>query len=527
VSADGNGASGNGNGDGVRADGIEHVDVLVVGAGLSGIGAAHHIKERCPWATYAIVEARDAIGGTWDLFRYPGIRSDSDMYTLGYSFRPWDRPESIADGGNILDYIRETAAEAGIDRKVRFNHRVVQAEWSTPEARWRVTLERTGDGPDAGTQVQLTAGFVFSCTGYYRYDQGHTPDFTGIEDYAGTVVHPQHWPEALDYAGKRIVVIGSGATAITLIPSLAREAGHVTMLQRSPTYVAALPGSSPLPGLLRRALPKRYADAATRWALAVGTQAFFHFSRRRPDVVKRMLRKGAERHLPPGYDIDTHFTPRYDPWDQRLCVAPDGDLFAAIREGRASVVTDTIDRFTESGIRLASGDELEADIVVTATGIDLLFLGGMELAIDGEALDPADRLTYKGMMIEGVPNLALAIGYTNASWTLKCDLTCDYVCRMLQHMRVAGLRQATPRNADPDVTPAPLLGLSSGYVQRSTHLFPKQGSRFPWQVHQSYLRDYRAMKMRGVVDEAMEYSNPLPHEAPAGVAAEAAVGSTT
>jgi monooxygenase len=519
VSANGNGADGNGShGSGA----VEHVDVLVVGAGLSGIGAAHHIQTRCPWATYAIVEARDAIGGTWDLFRYPGIRSDSDMYTLGYSFRPWDRPESIAAGGDILAYIRETAAASGIDRKVRFGHKVVAAAWSTPEARWHVTLERTGDGPEAGTQVHLTAGFVFSCTGYYRYDEGHTPAFPGRDDYTGTVVHPQHWPDDLDYAGKRIVVIGSGATAITLIPSLAATAGHVTMLQRSPTYVAALPGTNPLPRLLHRLLPKRVADRAVRWALAVGTQAFFQVSKRRPEMVKRMLRKGVEQQLPAGYDVETHFTPRYDPWDQRLCVAPDGDLFAAIREGRASVVTDTIERFTPTGIRLTSGDELEADIIVTATGIDLLFLGGMQLSVDGQAIDPAEHLTYKGMMVEGVPNLALAIGYTNASWTLKCDLTCDYVCRMLEHMRVAGLRQATPRNADPEVTPVPLLGLSSGYVQRSTHLFPKQGSRFPWQVHQSYLRDYRAMKLSGVVDAGMEYSNPIPRPVPAGARTAAA-----
>jgi monooxygenase len=491
---------------------VEHVDVLVVGAGLSGIGAAHHLQAKCPWASYAIFEARDAIGGTWDLFRYPGIRSDSDMYTLGYSFRPWRRDEPIADGPAILQYIRDTAAEAGIDRHIRFGHRVVRLEWHTGEARWHVTAQRTGaDGTGETVEtVELTCDFVFSCTGYYRYDRGHVPDFPGMADYAGTLVHPQAWPDDLDYIGKRIVVIGSGATAVTLIPALAREAAHVTMVQRSPSYIVSPPTRSGLPRLLRRVLPRPRADAVTRWVYALGTQAIYQLSKRRPDLVKGLLRRNVERQLPAGYDVDTHFTPRYDPWDQRLCLAPDGDLFAAIRDGRASVVTDHVDTFTEKGIRLESGDELEADIVITATGLDLLFLGGMSLAVDGTDVDLAERLTYMGMMLEGVPNLAAAIGYTNASWTLKCELTCDYVCRLLNHMRQAGLRQCTPRNDTPEVTATPVLGLQSGYVLRSAHLFPKQGPRFPWQVHQSYLRDYRAMKLRSVVDDAMVFSNPAP-----------------
>jgi cation diffusion facilitator CzcD-associated flavoprotein CzcO len=494
---------------------VEHVDVLVVGAGLSGIGAGLRLQASCPWASYAIFEARDAIGGTWDLFRYPGVRSDSDMFTLGYELRPWPRGESIADGATILEYIRDTARESGVDAHIRFRHRIVRADWSTPDARWTVTAERT----DTGEVVRITAGFLFSCSGYYRYDQGYTPDLPGRDRFGGTIVHPQAWPADLDHAGKRIVVIGSGATAITLVPALAETAGHVTMLQRSPTYVASMPAANPLVGVLRRVLPRRRADRVIRWVNALGMQAFYQISQARPGLVKRILRRGVVRQLPEGYDVDTHFTPRYDPWDERLCLAADGDLFRAIREGRASVVTDTIETFTEGGIRLSGGDEIEADVIVTATGLDLLFLGGIAVTVDGEDPKLTERLTYKGMMIEGVPNLAIAIGYTNASWTLKCDLTCDHVCRMLNHMRRTGLRQATPVNADPDITGEPLLGLRSGYLLRAVDRFPKQGSRPPWRVYQSYLRDYRALRMRGPEDEAMVFSNPLPAPAPAVPAA--------
>ena len=482
----------------------EHVDVLIVGAGLSGIGAGHYVQAECPWASYAIFEARDAIGGTWDLFRYPGVRSDSDMFTLGYRFRPWPSDQAIADGGSILQYIKDVAADEGIDRHIRFNHRIVRADWSSADAAWHVTAVRS----DTGDTVELTCGFLFSCTGYYRYDHGYVPDFVGMERFPGTIVHPQRWPDDLDYADKRVVVIGSGATAITLIPSLAARARHVTMLQRSPSYVASLPARNPLPRYLRRVLPGQRADAAVRWFNALVTQGFFQLSRRHPNLVKRALRKGVQRQLPPGYDVGTHFTPAYDPWDQRLCVAPDGDLFEAIRQGRASVVTDRIDTFTEEGVRLESGAELGADVIITATGLELLFLGGLQLSVDGGKVDLADKLSYKGMMLEGVPNLALAIGYTNASWTLKCDLTCDYVCRLLNHMRAAGQRQCTPVNDDATVSPQPLLGLSSGYIQRSAHLFPRQGSKSPWRVHQSYLRDYRALKASGILDDAMVFSNP-------------------
>jgi monooxygenase len=497
----------------------EHLDVLIVGAGLSGIGAGHYVQTETPWASYAIFEARDAIGGTWDLFRYPGIRSDSDMYTLGYSFRPWRGEKSIADGESILQYIKDTAAEEGIDRHIRFNHRITRADWSTADARWNVTAERT----DTGETVELTCGFIFSCSGYYRYDRGYLPDFEGMDRFRGTIVHPQQWPEDLDYAGKRVVVIGSGATAVTLVPSMAEDAGHVVMLQRSPSYIAALPASSPVTRVLRRVVPSRWADSAIRWFNAIMTQLFFQISQRRPRFVKRLLRAGVKARLPEGYDIDTHFTPSYDPWDQRLCVVPDGDLFKAIEAGRASVVTDHIETFTETGLRLRSGAELEADIIVTATGLELLFIGGIELSVDGEEVDVSTRLTYKGMMLEGVPNLALAVGYTNASWTLKCDLTCDYVSRLLNHMRRTGMRQATPTNSDSSVSPAPLLGLSSGYVQRSAHRFPKQGSRAPWRVHQSYLRDYRSLKMSGIEDDAMVFSNP----ARSGIARPAGAASAS
>ena len=480
------------------------LDVLIVGAGLSGVGAGHYLQTECSWASYAIYEARDAIGGTWDLFRYPGIRSDSDMHTLGYSFRPWDGEKAIADGDSILQYIKDTAAESGVDTHIQFNHRITGADWSTDDSRWHITAERS----DTNETVQLTAGFLFACSGYYRYDHGYLPDFEGMGDFAGTIVHPQHWPDDLDVAGKRIVVVGSGATAVTLVPTLARSAAHVTMLQRSPTYIASLPEKSPVAALFRRLLPAKQAGVATKWFHALLTQAFYQVSRRYPALVRRMLLKGLERQLPAGYDIGTHFSPRYNPWDQRFSAVPNGDLFKSICDGTSSIVTDHIERFTEKGILLTSGDELPADIIVTATGLELLFLGGIALSVDGEAVDPATRLTYKGMMIEGVPNLAIAIGYTNASWTLKCDLTCDYVCRLLNHMHEHGLTECVARDRDSAVASGPMLGLTSGYIQRAAHLLPKQGSVHPWKVHQSYLRDYRALKMSDVEDSIMEFSGP-------------------
>jgi cation diffusion facilitator CzcD-associated flavoprotein CzcO len=484
---------------------LEHLDVLIVGAGLSGVGAGRYLQAKCPWASYAIFEARNVIGGTWDLFRYPGVRSDSDMFTLGYSFRPWNGEKTIADGASILQYIKDTAAEAEIEARVRFRHRVIQADWSSEEARWTVRAEHT----DTAELVEVTCSFIFSCSGYYRYDHGYLPEFPGMDRFPGTVVHPQVWPKNLDYAGKRVVVVGSGATAVTLVPAMATSAGHVTMLQRSPSYIASLPVKDPVVELLRRRLPERWSGPVLRWLKALTTQGFYRLSQRRPEFVKSLLRKGLERQLPAGYDIGTHFTPHYNPWDQRFCVAPDGDFFRAIRRGTVSIVTDRIDTFTENGLSLESGRELEADIIVTATGLELLFIGGIELSVDGEPVDLPNRLIYKGAMVEGVPNLAVAVGYTNASWTLKCDLICDYVCRLLNRMRATGMRQSTPINRDGSGPTRPLLNLTSGYVLRSAPRFPKQGSRYPWQVHQSYLRDYRALKLSSVEDGAMVLSNPV------------------
>jgi monooxygenase len=489
---------------GLSANGepIEHLDVLIVGAGLSGIGAAHHLQEAFPWRDYAVFEAREELGGTWDLFRYPGIRSDSDMHTLGYRFKPWTRPKTITDGASILEYVRETAHEAGIDGKIRFQHRVVRAEWSSADAHWAVEAERT----DTGEAVRLTCGYLWVCSGYYRYDEGFKPEFEGTDRFEGEIVHPQHWPEDLDYAGKRVVVIGSGATAVTLVPAMAEKAAHVTMLQRSPTYIASLPAEDPLAGLLRRALPDRAVYPIVRWKNVLLQTFFYHLSRRRPQAVKRFIRKGVERSLPPGYDVDKHFTPRYNPWDQRMCLVPNGDLFKAIREGSASVVTDTIETFTENGIELDSGEALKADVVVTATGLNLLFLGGMELVVDGDPVELPKTMTYKGMMLSGVPNCAFTVGYTNASWTLKADLTSEYVCRVLAHMDTHGYAKSVPEITDPSVTEMPLLDFTSGYVLRSLDKFPKQGSKEPWKLRQNYVFDLRSIRRGPVDDGAMQFS---------------------
>jgi monooxygenase len=481
---------------------LEHVDVLIVGAGLSGIGAAHHLQASCPRKTYAILEAREAIGGTWDLFRYPGIRSDSDMYTLGYRFRPWKDARAIADGPAILDYVRDTAREGGIDRNIRFQHRVLGAEFSTAEARWTVRAERS----DTGETVELSCSFLFLCSGYYRYDEGYTPDFPGIERFAGRVVHPQQWSEDIDYAGKRVVVIGSGATAVTLVPAMAKRAAHVTMLQRSPSYVLSLPGVDPIAGALRRALPAKVAYPLVRWKNVLLATLLYQLSRRRPALIKRLIRKGVERQLPPGYDIDTHFKPRYDPWDQRMCLVPDGDLFEALSAGRASVVTDQIETFTENGLALASGTELEADVIVTATGLNMLVFGGIELSVDERAIELPQTTSYKGMMLGGVPNMAFAIGYTNASWTLKCDLTCEYVCRLLNHMDAHGYAQCTPDDSDPTIERQPMLDFSSSYIQRAIETFPKQGSKPPWRLYQNYPRDILGLRFGAVEDGAMRFS---------------------
>ncbi|MEU9741421.1 NAD(P)/FAD-dependent oxidoreductase [Micromonospora chersina] len=479
----------------------DHVDVLIVGAGLSGVGAAVHLQLQSPGKTYAVLEARGAVGGTWDLFRYPGIRSDSDMFTLGYSFKPWTNPKAIADGDAIRSYVRETAREYGVQEHIRFHHRVLRAEWDSATARWTVHAHRD----DTGEEVVLTCGFLFTNSGYYRYDEGYTPEFPGIDRYAGRLVHPQHWPEDLDYAGKRVVVIGSGATAVTLVPAMAERAGHVTMLQRSPTYVIALPSRDPLADAARRWLPAKAAYAVTRWKNVALGVANFQLSRRAPGVVKKFLRRAAKGKLPVGYDLDRHFSPRYNPWDQRLCVVPDGDLFAALRAGTASVVTDTIDTFTERGIRLSSGEELPADVVVTATGLNLLALGGMTLTVDGAEVDLASTVAYKGMMLSGVPNFAMTIGYTNASWTLKADLVATYVCRLLRHLDDTGQQIVTP--LAPDTTDlVPIIDLQSGYVLRAVDRLPKQGPEAPWRLHQNYPRDVLLMRHGRLTDSGVRFS---------------------
>ncbi len=484
----------------------EHLDVLIVGAGLSGIGAAFHLQDRVPGKRFALLEARADLGGTWDLFRYPGIRSDSDMHTLGYGFRPWTEARAIADGPSILRYLRETAQAYGIDRKIRFHHKVLSAAWSTAEARWTVEVQRV----DTGETLRLTCGFLLCCTGYYRYDQGHAPQFAGSERFTGRIVHPQHWPADLEYAGKRVVVIGSGATAVTLVPAMAETAAHVTMLQRSPTYIASMPSVDPVATWLRRLLPEKLAFTAVRWKNVALQLYLYQLSRRRPEAVKKFLRKMVRQQLPPDYDIDRHFKPRYDPWDQRLCLVPDGDLFRAIREGRVDVVTDHIESFTESGIALRSGEVLPADVIVTATGLNLLMFGGMTLTVDGAEVKVSERKTYKGMMLEDVPNLAFAIGYTNASWTLKADLTGEYVGRLLRSMDEQGVRQCTPHNDDPALTDQPLLDFAAGYVQRSIDQLPRQGSKAPWRMRMNYPSDVLSLRLGSVTDPAMKFSNPPP-----------------
>jgi cation diffusion facilitator CzcD-associated flavoprotein CzcO len=490
----------------VNGELIEHVDVLIAGAGISGIGAAYHLNERCPGKRYAILEARDDLGGTWDLFRYPGIRSDSDMHTLGYRFKPWTDEKAIADGDLILDYVRETARENGIEEKIRFGHRIIRAEWSSAESCWTIEVERTG----SGETLQLTCGYFWTCTGYYSYDEGYTPEFPGRERFGGTVVHPQHWPEDLDYAGKRVVVIGSGATAVTLVPAMAKEAERVTMLQRSPTYIVAMPGKDPIAKAVRRVLPLKAAYAVIRWKNVLLQMAVYKLSKSRPTFVKKMIRKGNERLLPAGYDVDKHFKPRYNPWDQRMCLVPNGDLFESIRSGEAEIVTDRIETFTEDGIELESGSKLKADVIVTATGLNVLFLGGMEIAVDGKEVDFSKLMAYKGMMLNGIPNFVFTLGYTNASWTLKADLTSEYVCRLLNHMEAHGYKRCVPEVTDPSITVEPILDFNSGYVLRALDKLPKQGSKEPWKLRQNYVIDTRAIRRSPIDDGAMQFSSTAP-----------------
>ncbi len=477
------------------------LDVLVVGAGLSGIAAGYHLQTKSPTRTYAILESRDAIGGTWDLFKYPGIRSDSDMHTLGFGFRPWKGAKAIADGPSILAYIKETARAYGIDEKIRFGHRVERASWSSETSTWTVEARKT----DTGETVRLACRFLLMCSGYYDYAAGYTPDFPGAARFGGRIVHPQKWTEDIDYGGKRVVVIGSGATAVTLVPELAKKAAHVTMLQRSPTYVVSLPAVDVVAKWMERTLPDEVAYGLTRWKNVALSMALFKYARRFPKHAKKFMIGNVKKSLGPDFDIDKHFTPTYFPWDQRLCLIPDGDLFEAVKSGRAEVVTDHIETFTETGLQLRSGKTLDADLVVTATGLELLLLGDVKLTVDGKAVDVGKTTNYRGTMLSGVPNLAITLGYTNASWTLKADLVCEFVCRLLNHMEKAGKSKCIA-HAEPGLPQEPLLDFSSGYVQRAVSRLPKQGPKAPWRLYQNYLLDLIGFRYGAVEDGVIELS---------------------
>jgi cation diffusion facilitator CzcD-associated flavoprotein CzcO len=486
----------------------EHVDVLVVGAGISGIGAGYHLNTMCPSRTYAILEGRADIGGTWDLFRYPGVRSDSDMHTLGFRFKPWTEAKAIADGPDILQYLHNTMNEFDIARHIRFGHLVKTAQWSSETSQWTVHVERVG----SGDVVTFTCGFLFMCSGYYSYREGYTPEFLGRERFRGEVVHPQKWTSDVSYSGKRVVVVGSGATAITLVPAMAKEAEHVTMLQRSPTYIAARPDVDAFANKLRKYLPAKIAYAITRLKNTKYQQLVYQRSRTHPDKVKEILLKGVREQLGPDYDIEKDFTPTYNPWDQRLCLAPNGDFFQAMRDGKASVVTDTIDTFDETGIVLSSGEHLDADVIVTATGLQLVTLGEVQFEVDGKPIDFADTWTYKGVAYSGVPNLASSFGYINASWTLRSDLTCEYVCRLLNHMAKTGTTQCTPQLRDEDLNmpERPWIdSFSAGYMSRVMHMFPRQGNHAPWVNPQNFARDKKMFRRAPLDDGAMRFTRPV------------------
>lgn len=513
-----------------------HFDVLIIGAGLSGIGAGAHLRMECPDKTFAILEGREAMGGTWDLFRYPGVRSDSDMFTLGYRFRPWSDSKAIADGPAILNYIRDTSEEYDLDKEIRYGHRLKRAEWSSEESQWTVEVSISSPGVSSphvskgafsvespehekksvpadflpsredakGERRYLTCSFLYLCTGYYDYDEGYTPEWRGFDKYTGTIVHPQKWPADLDHSGKRILVIGSGATAVTLVPAMAKMASNVTMLQRSPTYVVSMPAEDKIANTLRAVLPTKAAYALTRWKNVLRQMFFYTLSRRRPELMKNLVAKGVKNEVGEEY-LEKHFRPKYNPWDQRLCLVPDADLFESIRKGSSEIVTGEIDTFTEKGVRLKSGEELDADIIVTATGLNLKIMAGLDLVVDGVPVDLSEKLAYKGMMYSDVPNLAQAFGYTNASWTLKCDLTSEYVCRLLKHMDANGYSSCVPRISDPTVKPEPVLDFTSGYVQRALHTLPSQGSKQPWRLHQNYFKDLRLIRYGRLDDGTMEF----------------------
>ncbi|WP_436536816.1 flavin-containing monooxygenase [Actinoplanes sp. HUAS TT8] len=478
------------------------MDVLIVGAGISGIGAARYLKTELPAKTFAVLEARAASGGTWDLFRYPGIRSDSDLHTFGYEFKPWRDEQAIADAPRILDYLRETATENDLDRHIRYHHRVTAASWSSERARWTVEVERT----DTGERTTMTCGWIFSASGYYRYDEGFTPEFAGRERFRGAIVHPQHWPEDLDYAGKRVVVIGSGATAVTIVPAMAGDAAHVTMLQRTPTYIMPVSKKDPIANALKRCLGPERGYAWTRRKNIAQQKAVWSFCRRFPGAARKLIRWVNARQLPAGFPVDEHFHPPYDPWDQRLCAVPDGDLFRSIRNGQASVVTDRITGFTETGIQLASGQHLDADVIVTATGLNVQAFGGVPVTVDGHEVRLSDTVAYKGMMLSGVPNFAYAIGYTNSSWTLKIGLLCEHFCRLLKHMHMRGYDVCRPEVADPAMPTRPFLDFGAGYITRVVDQLPRQGDRMPWLTSMNYQSDVKLLRADDVTDRELHFS---------------------
>ena len=490
----------------------EHLDVLIIGAGISGIGAARYLTVEHRSKSFAILEARDASGGTWDLFRYPGIRSDSDLHTFGYEFKPWRDEQSIADAPRILAYLRETATENGIDQRIRYHHKVLTASWSTPEARWTVEVERS----DTGERLRLTAGWIFCAGGYYRYDEGFTPHFAGRDRFRGLIVHPQAWPEGLDYAGKRVVVIGSGATAVTLVPAMAGTAAHVTMVQRTPTYVLPVPRTDAIANALKKYLGPNRGHALTRRKNIAQQRLIWSFCQKYPKVARRLIRWINVKQLPEGYAVDEHFNPPYDPWDQRLCAVPDGDLFRAIRDGKASVVTDRIATFTETGIRLESGRELEADVIITATGLNVQAFGGIHLTVDGEPVNLPDTVAYKGMMLSDVPNFAYAIGYTNSSWTLKVGLLCEHFCRLLAHMDAHGYTICRPEPTDPDMPTRPFLDFGAGYIARVVDALPRQGNQMPWLTSLDYRGDVKLLRADSVIDPELRFArSTAPAEVPA------------
>jgi cation diffusion facilitator CzcD-associated flavoprotein CzcO len=483
----------------------ENVDVIIVGAGLSGIGAARHLQDKCPDRSFLILEERECMGGTWDLFRYPGIRSDSDMYTLGYNFKPWKEGKAIADGPSILKYIRETATETGIDGRIRYQHAVTAASWSSDDAAWTLTARNLA----TDETVTMRCSFLLMCAGYYNYEQGYLPEFKGYDSFDGTIVHPQHWPADLDYRGKKVVIVGSGATAVTLVPEMAKEAGHVVMLQRSPTYMGSAPDTDWLARVLQLLLPEQTAYAIIRWKNIWYQRWIYWQAQAAPKFFRNKILKMARKDLGEVADFEKHFVPRYDPWDQRLCLVPNGDFFHAIRDGLASIVTDTIVEFTENGIRLESGELLEADIIVTATGLDLRVLGDVKISVDGQPVDIARTFSYKSMMFSDVPNLVSTFGYINASWTLKSDLTAEYSCRLLNHMAATGMRQCTPRLQEHERGMTGddwILGFSSGYIQRKLYLLPRQGTEWPWLNTQNYTWDRKAIGEGPIEDGFLQFS---------------------